>query len=355
MWIWGSILVVGAMVLSLLFTPIVKKLAIVMGVVDQPDERKVHKNQMPRMGGVAIFSSFVLVYMVFLYFTDHSFNQTNMAVIFGGAIIVLTGLVDDLYQISPKKKLLGQLVASVLVVLLDVRLEHINLPFFDNPLELGWLSYPITIFWLVGITNAVNLIDGLDGLACGVSAIAATSLLVISLMVGNIFIACLCLAFIGSLVGFLYYNFHPASIFMGDSGSLFLGFFLATTSLISFKQVTIVSFVIPVLLLAVPISDTLYAMIRRRINNLPISAPDKNHLHHRLLAMGLTHRQTVLTIYAMSIAFSACAVWATHIALWSSVLVLVLYSLLFHVIADCLGMMKTDSFLYRWAQGIRHR
>ncbi|WP_336770483.1 MraY family glycosyltransferase [Bacillus bombysepticus] len=347
-------LFMGAVILSLVLTPIVKKLAIAMGAVDKPDPRKVHKGVMPRMGGLAIFGSFVLSYVSLLFFTDFAFYKINMAVIFGGFIIVLTGIVDDLYQISPKKKMLGQFAAAMVVVLLDVRLEFINLPFLAEPIHFGWLSYPITIFWIIGITNAVNLIDGLDGLAAGVSAIAASSLAVISFLMGNVFIATLCIAFVGSLIGFLYYNFHPAKIFMGDAGSLFLGFFLSVVSLIGFKQVTVATFAIPVLLLAIPISDTFYAMVRRKINKLPISAPDKNHLHHRLLALGFSHRKTVLTIYCMSAVFSACAIWMTQVALWVSIVVFFVYLVVFHFVAECLGMMKADSALAKWMQRIRH-
>lgn len=335
-----SMIFISTLLLSLLITPLIKKIAYVINAVDHPKERKVHNKVMPRMGGVGIYLSFIMVYSMYIYLSHDEFNETNLAIMLGGLIIVLTGVIDDLYQISPKKKLIGQFIAALIVLSFDIRLDFVFVPFLDNPIHFGWFSYPLTILWIIGITNSINLIDGLDGLASGVSAIAGTTLFLIALMMGDFFIAALCLAFVGSILGFLFYNFHPASIFMGDSGSLFLGFFLSVVSLIGFKQVTITAFVIPILFLAVPISDTLYAMLRRKLNHTPISSPDKNHLHHCLLELGFSHRKTVLVIYGISVLFSLLAILMTKLSLWVSLVVLFFYFIFFHFLAEYVGMIS---------------
>lgn len=340
-WIY-SIGLITAFLLTLFFTPVVKKVAIKIGAVDQPNERKIHQEPMPRMGGVAIYLAYVLTYIGVVYFTDAVATNVGYALLLGGAIIVITGIFDDIYELSPKTKVFGQLLAAGVAMYFGLRIQVVSLPFMEESLRIGWLGIPLTILWIIGITNAINLIDGLDGLASGVSGIASLALFFVSVSIGNTMLALMSIILVGSVLGFLRFNFYPAKIFMGDSGSLFLGFFLAVISLLELKQVTLVSFVIPMLVLAVPISDTLYAMIRRKLNGQSISTADKLHLHHRLLAMGLSHRKAVLLIYLISAIFAFLAIVITHGALWWAILAFASYLLFFEIFAEAIGMMKQE-------------
>ncbi|MGN1385556.1 MAG: glycosyltransferase family 4 protein, partial [Bacillus sp. (in: firmicutes)] len=281
---------------SLIITPLVRKLAFKIGATDKPNYRKVHQKIMPRLGGLAIFISF-LIGMAILRPQDDQIG--TMAVLLGACIIVVIGIFDDMYELSAKVKFIGQILAALVVVLGGVQVDYINLP-FGGGIELGVLSIPLTILWIVGITNAINLIDGLDGLAAGVSAIALITISGMALLKGDLFVLSISAILIGSILGFLKYNFHPAKIFMGDTGALFLGFMIAVLSLSGFKNVTVLSLIIPIIILGVPISDTFFAIIRRIVNKQPLSAPDKSHLHHCMLRLGYSHRQTVLIIYAMA-------------------------------------------------------
>jgi UDP-GlcNAc:undecaprenyl-phosphate/decaprenyl-phosphate GlcNAc-1-phosphate transferase len=327
--------------LTYIATPLVKKFAIKIGAVDKPNERKVHEKIMPRMGGVAIYLSISIVYLLVVQFTDLVGSNLGYAILIGGFIIVLTGVFDDLIELSPNFKLLGQLLGSVVAILFGLQMEFITNPFTSESIYIGWIGIPLTIFWILAITNAMNLIDGLDGLASGVACIASFALFLISLSLGNYMAALILLMVCGSLVAFLFYNFYPAKIFMGDSGSLFLGYLLAIVSLSELKQVTFVTLIVPILILGVPISDTIYAMIRRKLNNQPISCPDKNHLHHRLLKLGLTHKQTVLTIYLISFIFSLLAILLSKVAVWVSFIILVFYIIVIQVSAEVIGMMQS--------------
>lgn len=257
-YVYGFIL---SLVVTLAATPLVKKFAIYVGAVDKPNHRKVHQRLMPRMGGLAIYAGFTLGYwMLFPGFLEQQGIDGSQAfgIFLGGTIIVLVGALDDRFELSPKLKLLGQLAAAAVVVYYGLRIEFINLP-FEGILnfEWAWISIIFTIFWIVGITNAVNLIDGLDGLAAGVSGIAIAAMMFMALIMGNAVVALYCVTLLGGVVGFLRYNFHPAKIFMGDTGALFLGFNLAALSIMGFKNVTLFAFIIPILILGVPLSDTI--------------------------------------------------------------------------------------------------
>ena len=278
--------------ISVSITPLVKKLAIAIGAIDKPDPRKVHQKIMPRLGGLAIYISFIIGFLAL-----GLLNRETLPIIIGCTIIILTGILDDKFTLSAKVKLLGQIVAAIVVVMNGVVIEYINLP-FGGMLEFGIFSIPITILWIVGITNAVNLIDGLDGLAAGVSSIALITISGMAFLKGDYFTFSLGIILLGSTLGFLVHNFYPAKIFMGDTGALFLGYMISILSLLGFKNVTMLSLVVPIIILGVPISDTFFAIIRRFLNKSPISAPDKSHLHHCLLRSGFSHRQTVLLIYA---------------------------------------------------------
>lgn len=322
--------------ISLLLTPLVKRFARWIGATDQPNHRKVHKKPMARLGGLSIYIAFLAGLLILQPESGYL-----PYILIGGFIIIVTGFLDDLYELSAKWKLVGQILAAVTVVIGGVQLEFINLP-FDGRLELGWLSIPITLLWIIGITNAINLIDGLDGLAAGVSSIVLTTISALAIVQGDIFIVALGIALLGGTLGFLVHNFHPAKIFMGDTGALFLGFMIGVISLLGFKNVTIFSLVVPVIILAVPISDTLFAIIRRLVNKQPLSAADKSHLHHCLLRLGYSHRQTVLIIYAISAFFGLAAVLFTISTLWVSLVILLVLLIGIELFAERIGLAGND-------------
>jgi len=321
---------------SLLITPLVKKFAFRVGATDKPNHRKVHKKIMPRLGGLAIYLSF-MAGILFLRPTD----AFTWPILIGSLIIIITGMLDDLYELSAKYKLLGQLAAALVVVLNGVDIDFINLP-FGGQLEFGFLAIPLTILWIVGITNAVNLIDGLDGLAAGVSSIALITISFMAFLKGDLFVFALGMILLASTLGFLAFNFHPAKIFMGDTGALFLGYMIAVLSLLGFKNVTFFSLIIPVIILGVPISDTLFAIVRRLIHKKPLSAPDKSHLHHRLLSSGFSHRQAVLVIYAMAILFGLTAIVFSMATVWGSLLIVAVLLVIIELIVEVMGLVSED-------------
>jgi len=301
--------------LALVLTPFVIKLAYKVGAIDKPNHRKVHTKIMPRLGGLGIYAAFVGGYFAIKPFLpegllrNYDINLIN-ALLTGGTIIVIIGALDDRFELSAKVKLLGQIIAACVVVLgFGIKIDLLNIPFGETMQPIAsWISIPLTILWIVGVTNAINLIDGLDGLAAGVSGIAIGTILVMAAFMGFAPVILLSAILLGGVIGFLVYNFHPAKIFMGDTGSLFLGFGLATLSMLGFKQVTMVSFVTPLLIIGVPLSDTFFAIVRRWINKKPIFAPDKGHLHHCLRELGYSHRRTVLIIYGIATFFGLCAI-----------------------------------------------
>lgn len=315
---------IAALVLALGLTPLVKKFAIKAGVVDVPNARKVHTRVMPRLGGLGIYLSFVIGLVALLPFIPDSYISSRDldfvgAFLVGGTMIVLLGALDDRFDLSAKLKLVVQIATACVVVFgFDIKIEFANIPFHTYSSVETWISIPFTILWIVGVTNAINLIDGLDGLAAGVSAIAIGTIAVMAFIMGNEITAFLCLLLLGSILGFLYFNFHPAKIFMGDSGALFLGFSLALLSLLGFKQVAIVSFLTPLILIGVPLSDTMFAIVRRWMQKKPIFSPDKGHLHHCLRELGFSHRQTVLIIYGIAAFFGVLAIIQSSAALYSA-------------------------------------
>ncbi|HEY2494661.1 MAG TPA: MraY family glycosyltransferase [Paenibacillus sp.] len=342
----GLVLSLG---LALLLTPQVKKFAFKVGAIDVPNARKVHTRVMPRLGGLGIYLAFILALFLVLPFVsaDLSLRDANFikAFVVGGSMIVLIGALDDRFELSAKVKLLGQIIAACVVVFgFDISVDFVNIPFQDNFKYLeSWISIPLTIFWIVGVTNAINLIDGLDGLAAGVSGIAIGTILVMSLLMGNMMIALLCMILLGAIIGFLFFNFHPAKIFMGDSGSLFLGFCLAMLSLLGFKQVAIVSFMTPLIIIGVPLSDTFFAIIRRWVQKKPIFAPDKGHLHHCLRQLGFSHRQSVLIIYSIAAFFGILAVIQSSAAFydanWVTFVVICIMMFFMQIGAEVIGLI----------------
>lgn len=323
MWMIYTIGFIVSLVLALGLTPLVKKFAIKVGAVDVPNARKVHTTIMPRLGGLAIFLSFVLTFFLVLPFLPDSISVREMnfikAFLVGGTMTILLGAFDDRFDLPAKLKFFVQIATACVVVFgFDIRIEFANIPFHTYASVESWIAIPFTILWIVGVTNAINLIDGLDGLAAGVSAIAIGTITVMAFFMGNFVVALLCLLLLGSIIGFLYFNFHPAKIFMGDSGALFLGFSLALLSLLGFKQVAIVSFLTPLILIGVPLSDTLFAIVRRWMQKKPIFSPDKGHLHHCLREIGFSHRQTVLIIYGIAAFFGVLAVIQSSAAMYNA-------------------------------------
>lgn len=286
-----------------LLIPHVVKFAKMIGKMDVPDPRKVHKEPIPRLGGIAIFLGFILSLLTveFLqpgFFTD---KTSWYGIVAGSSLMFALGIADDLKPLSAKFKLLCQIGAAMVAYSLGVKILVLSNPFGGMFLLPDWLSMAMTVFWLVGITNTINLIDGLDGLAAGVSLIAGITLAIIAIQTNQVLGAVIILTLVGGTIGFLRYNFNPAKIFMGDSGSLFLGFTLAAISVTGvLKIATAVTVLLPLLILGVPILDTTFAIIRRALAGKPIFQPDKGHLHHRLLGIGLSQKRTVVVIYGFS-------------------------------------------------------
>lgn len=323
-----------AFVASIVLTPLVKRLAYRVGAVDRPNYRKVHARIMPRLGGLAIYLSFVLTYLI--YQPDGDFDK---ALLIGATIIIITGILDDMLEITAKAKLLGQLAAALVIVIYgEIQIEFINLPFNNGVLEFGYFAIPLTIIWIVGITNAVNLIDGLDGLAAGVSTIALVTLSAMAILMGNPFVATVTAILAASTLGFLVFNFYPARIFMGDTGALFLGFMISVFALLGFKGVTMFALIIPVIMLGVPVSDTFFAIVRRLREKQPLSAADKSHLHHCLLNVGFTHRQTVLIIYAIAALFGITALIFSQATVWGALLLVAVMLVMIELFVEFIGL-----------------
>lgn len=294
--LWGAFLT--ALVLALLFTPVAKWLAPKIGAMDVPkDDRRVHDKPMPRFGGMAIFIGVTVSLLIFAG-PEEKFS----GVIIGGILIYILGAIDDLMDLSPKIKFLGQAACGCIVFFMGIRLEFINNFFGPGKLIFGdTLCFVITILWIVGITNAINLVDGLDGLASGISAIASLCIAYAAYIHGQYEVATAMLAVAGGSLGFLPFNFHPAKIFMGDSGSQFLGFCLATISLIGpTKSATVVAVAIPALVLGLPIFDTAFAILRRTVRGQSVAVGDKEHLHHRIMRAGFGQRRSVMIMYGIS-------------------------------------------------------
>lgn len=283
-------------------TPLVRRFAFKIGAIDIPkDNRRMHKKPTPRIGGLAIIFGFTVATLCFAQPSRQLYGTLA-----GAAIIAVMGVIDDCKNLPAKLKFVIQIIAALVVVFAgDIKIDVFTNPNFlsDNPYWVlpEWLSVTLTVIWIVFITNAVNFIDGLDGLAAGVSAIMSISLVFISIRVGEYSIAILGIALMGSCFGFLPFNFNPAKIFMGDKGSTFLGFMLATLSIQGvFKSYAVISFAVPLLILGLPLFDALFAMIRRILRGQSPMTADRGHLHHRLVDMGFSQKQTVFILYAIS-------------------------------------------------------
>jgi UDP-GlcNAc:undecaprenyl-phosphate GlcNAc-1-phosphate transferase len=301
--------------LAALFTPIVRRLALRLGAVSSPGGRNVNARSVPRLGGIAIALSSVCTLLTLLR-TESGVGlqiQTDavrLLGLLGGALIVFTvGVLDDTRRVRALYKLYAQIAAAVLAYLCGFRIDDISISVsFGRTLSMGIFGLPVTVIWIVGIVNAINLIDGLDGLAAGIVFFAGLTNFVVAYMGGNVLLALVMAVMLGAVVGFLFFNFNPARIFMGDSGSYFLGFVLGTASIGGYKTSTAVALLVPMIALGVPIFDTLFTVVRRFLERRPLFSPDRGHIHHRLLDLGLTHRRAVLTLYAVSIVFTVAAI-----------------------------------------------
>lgn len=315
----------AALIVSLLIMPAVILLAEKTGAMDAPNARKVHKKPIPRIGGLGIYIAFMvaIIFVAIKFKLDDEMLRETVGLVLSGSLIVAVGLIDDYKNLPAKIKLFGQIcAAAVLVLLFDVRIDFVTDPFGDY-IYLEWFAIPATMFWLVGLTNTVNLIDGLDGLAAGVSTIASITILLVALEQHFILVAVVTAALAGAALGFLKYNFNPAKIFMGDTGSMFLGFILAGISVTgAFKSVAAIALIVPILALGLPILDTTFAIVRRVRGGVPIFKPDKGHLHHRLLNVGFTQCQAVLLMYVISALFGLSAIALTAVSSQIAVVIL---------------------------------
>jgi len=311
-----------ALLISCALTPLVRKFSFWANIVAAPSPRKVHKVPMPQAGGLAVYGGFVLTLVVVFYFgiIDRNILMTRLwtqllGLFIGGTFILILGVFDDKYALPAKVKLAGQIIAAFILVLFGIKVEFLSNPFNGMFFLPSWMSVGLTLLWVVGLTNALNLIDGLDGLLAGVTGISCFVLFMIAIQKGQILVAILLLALMGSCCGFLRYNFNPAKIFMGDTGSLFLGYMLAALSIVgALKSTATLAFGVPILVFALPIFDTTSAIVRRFLKGRPIFQPDKEHFHHQLLNLGLNHRQAVLFIYLISGFMGVAALALNYVA-----------------------------------------
>lgn len=305
-----------SLVFALVLTPLVIRLAKKYDIVDRPSARKIHTAPIPRLGGVAIYLAFFLPFLSAFFYQTEAMARIGFGAEFfalaGGATAAFgLGLIDDLKRLRAHWKIAVQVIAAATAYAGGIKITFIDFGF--GGIELGLLSFPVTVFWFLLFINALNLLDGLDGLSSGVAFFVSMILLILTVLQGNIGIALFMAALGGATLGFLFYNFYPASIFMGDSGSYFLGFCLAALSIAgSIKTNTAVAILIPVIAMGVPVMDTIFAPIRRFLLGRKMFSPDGEHLHHRLIQMGLSHKLAVMTLYGVTIALGAVAFLMAH-------------------------------------------
>lgn len=328
-------------IISAIITPFIRKLAFVLGAVDNPNARRVNKKPMPTIGGLGIFVSFSIGQFILLrnQFPTHEL----FSILLAESAIILTGLVDDILELKPRQKMFGIFIAALIIYFLaGIKMSELTLPWIGSIQLNWWWSLPLTIFWILALTNAVNLIDGLDGLATGVSMISLVTMGIVGfffLQNAQVYVPIACIMLAACLLGFLPYNFHPAKIFLGDTGALYIGFMISVLSLKGLKNVTFITLLVPIIILGVPITDTVYAMIRRRLNKKPISEADKHHLHHQLMKMGLSHRQTVLAIYGLSLIFAFVSLLMLAAPKWGVWLLMIGLIFALEIFVETIGLL----------------
>jgi UDP-GlcNAc:undecaprenyl-phosphate GlcNAc-1-phosphate transferase len=330
-----------ALIISIAVTPFIIKFAFKIGAMDVPrDNRRVHKVPVPLIGGLAIYLAFTISVILFT-----ELNQRIMGLLIGGTFIMLSGLADDIRPLGPKTKLLLQVIGAVILICFGISIRYVTNPFdrVTGMADIGIFSIPATIFWIVGVTNAFNLIDGLDGLAAGIASISCITLFIVSVLNGRMGTAALTAALAGSAIGFLPYNFNPAKIFMGDTGAQFLGFILAAISIEgAIKSAAAIAITVPILALGLPIYDTLISIIRRSLNKKPVMQGDRGHLHHKLLDMGLSQRQAVVVMYIISGLLGISAIFATELSTVQSFFVLISVLCIVLILAKEVGLLKKN-------------
>lgn len=358
---------VVAVGITALLTPVVRRLALAVGAVDAPTARRVHARRIPRMGGIAIVIGF-LVPVVGLFALNTQGARLLFAeprivggLVIGSLLVAGLGLCDDILGVGAKRKLAVQLIAGGAAYASGLRIEAISLPWL-GPIDLGLLSLPATLFWFCAIVNALNLIDGLDGLAAGVAFFACITNLVVAVLAHNVATMLLSSTLAGAILGFLFYNFNPARIFMGDSGSMFLGFALASMSLLGSgtqKSPTLIAIVVPILALGLPLMDMLFAIARRFLQRRSIFQADRGHIHHRLLELGLTHRRAVLALYGVSLVFTLLALvvhvgrsWHIGLALFGLITLVVGVVRFVGVFSKRLQTQANDPIVERLRRGV---
>ena len=343
------IVLISTLVLSAVATPLVRFLSFKIGAVDNPNARRINKVPMPTAGGLAVFIAFAVSVLGFLPGIIKHLNVDGVYIhyvfplVVAGGIIIVTGLIDDVKELKPLPKLSGILIAATIIWLwTDFRFDDFKIPFGGPLIHFpGWVSFLLTVLWIVAITNAVNLFDGLDGLVSGVSIISLTTMGIVSyffLHDSNIFLPLTIFILVVSIAGFLPYNYHPAIIYLGDTGALFIGFMIGVLSLQGLKNSTAVAVVTPMIILGVPITDTVVAIIRRHLSGKKFYEADRMHLHHRLLSMGLTHRGTVLVIYAISFIFSLTSLLLNVSSRLGGVLLMVFLLLGVLILSEMVGI-----------------
>lgn len=340
---------IATIVMAVVLTPLVRFLALRIGAVDNPNARRINKVPMPSAGGLAIFISFAIASLVFLplivtrVHISSNYFEYVFPIVAAGAVIILTGFIDDVRELAPLPKLLGIVFAALIIwFFTDFHFDSFKIP-FGGPLLVfpTWLAFCLTVLWIVAITNAINLIDGLDGLVAGVSIISLLTMGIVSyffLYDSNIFLSLTIFVLVAAIAGFLPYNYHPAIIYLGDTGALFIGFMIGVFSLQGLKNSTAVAVVTPIIILGVPITDTVVAIIRRKLSGQKIYEADRMHLHHRLLSLGLTHRGTVLVIYAISFIFSLTSLLLNISSRAGGVLLVVALALGVEILCELIGI-----------------
>ncbi|MBN2455242.1 MAG: undecaprenyl/decaprenyl-phosphate alpha-N-acetylglucosaminyl 1-phosphate transferase [Sedimentisphaerales bacterium] len=341
----------GSASLAAVITLIVIRIAVALKVVNLPGVRDIHSKAIPRIGGIAIFLASMSLTIATLCLPNtigsrfRDILPSIIVLLCSSSFIFFVGLIDDIYDLRAHQKLIAQITAAVIVCINGIRIESFGITDWYRA-ELGWLSWPVTLLWIVGITNAVNLSDGLDGLAAGISAVACGTISIFAIYTNQVIMAVLMLALLGSLTGFLLFNFNPAKIFMGDSGSQFVGFLIATSSVMcATKAQTLVGLALPVLALGIPIIDTLFAIVRRFLERRSLFAPDRGHFHHRLLKMGLKQRHVVIFTYAVTLSAAGLGMFMMITQKASTILVFVGVVILLLLVFRIAGSVKIGELI----------
>ncbi len=336
-----------AFVVAFFMTPFVKALAIKVNAIDVPkDGRRVHNKPIPRLGGLAILAGFIMAliyYFIMVGLDEFVFNSKILGLLLGIIVIEIAGVWDDIKPIKAWTKLFFQIIAAAIVVMFGVRVEGLTNPFVENGFfELGIWSIPITMVWIVGITNAINFIDGLDGLAAGVAMISSLSLLFIAIYLNQPQTMVLAAGLAGATMGFLPFNFNPAKIFMGETGSAFLGFTLGTIAIMGLvKTYTTIAIVVPLVVLGLPIFDTAFAIIRRVLSGKSPMQADRGHLHHRLVDSGLSQKQSVIILYIVSAFLGLAGIVLIETEIWKFTLLILTIVIFIIAGSRCMGEMNT--------------